>query len=565
MKRIARGLFLVAALLCLPQTTRADATSSGSLDAILASAVSHDVVVGKLGQFAVAPVGVEPGRIPAKVFPLIRKLVEAADLLDEIFWEQVSQNGYDVYKTLLADQGDRAQGLAKLMAAHHGPWDRLAGNSPLVGIRMKPEGAALYPTDLSHGEFQDYLDAHPESMGDLLSPYTVVRRQGSQLVAIRYSVKYKQQLERAAALLKEAAAMAPWKPLKEFLTARSEAFLSDDYYSSELKWMDSSDSPLIVVAGPYEFYEDAFMGAKTTFEAILAWRDDAETERFAGLREEIPTVLAALPLTPDQRAAMIVGKMHPVTIADEIYAAGEARSAGQTLAFSLPNDPRVQGQKGLRQVVLRNVARAKFTYTAQPLSREVVAEDQNVEVTFGSYFDLFIATELARSIRPAKSVPDGQEKTKLRQRILVIEETFSDVVGLLTLMTLSEKGLMDKRSYASLGATFITQAFRVLRFDEEGVHGVAKALAFNFMARKKAFLYDPTTRRYRVDLDRLKPAAEALVRELAPILINKDVDKAAKLILDFGLLTPDMRDKLLEVKDVPVDILASFHLKDLIK
>lgn len=565
MKHIGVGLLCLLVLLGQSRDSAAGTSSSGSLDAILASAVPHDVVVGRLGQFAVAPVGVEPGRIPSKLFPLIRKLIEAADLLDEVFWEQVSQNGHDVYTTLLLDPSERAQGLAKLLAAHHGPWDRLAGNQPLVGLRLKPEGAALYPTDLSHGEFQDYLDSHPESIGELLSPYTVVRRQGSQLVAIRYSVKFKPQLEAASALMKEAAAMAPWKPLKEFLMGRADAFLSDDYYPSELKWVDSVESPLIVVAGPYEFYEDAFMGAKTTFEAILAWRDDAETERFAGLREEMPSVLANLPLPSEVRVNLIVGKTHPVTIADEIYAAGEARSAGQTLAFALPNDPRVQGQKGLRQVVLRNIARAKFTYTAQPLSREVVAEDQNVEVTFGSYFDLFIASELARSIRPASPATEGLEKTKLRQRILVIEEAFSDVVGLLTLMHLSEKGLMDRRSFAALGATFITQAFRVLRFDEEGVHGVAKALAFNFMARKKAFLYDPTTKRYRVDLDRLKPAAEALVMELAPILVFKEVDKAAKLVLDYGLLTPDMRDKVLEVKDVPVDILASFHCKTSLK
>ncbi len=561
MKRYASALFPFVALLLLLCPSPAKATSPGGLDAIVASAIPHDQVQEKLSQFAVAPVGIEPGKIPAKFKPLIKKLVEASDLIDRIFWDQVSPNGYSVYTTLTADQGPRAQDLARLLAVHHGPWDRLANNAPILGHRTKPEGAALYPSDLSHRELHEYMDAHPEAIGDILSPYTIVQRDGSSLKAVRYSVHFKEQLQQISKLLKEAAGLSPWRPVKEFLSLRAQALLSDDYYTSEMKWMECAEAPLIVVIGPYEFYEDAFMGSKTTFESIIAWRDDAETERFAGLKEEMPTLLASLPLPPELRQGLVVAKGNPVTIADEIYAAGDARSAGTTLAFSLPNDPRVQGSMGLRQVVLRNVARAKFTYTAQPLSREIVAEDQNVEVTFGSYFDLFIASELARLIKPAAPAKE-EHKPMMKQRLLVIEEAFSDVVGLLTMIHLSEKGLMDRRSYAAFGTTFITQVFRVLRFDEVGVHGMAKAISYNYMASKKAFLYDPVTKRYRVDLDRLKPAAEALVRELATILTTRDCDKAAKLVLDYGLLTRDMREKLHDVKNVPVDILASFHSVD---
>ena len=544
---------------------RGDAGPPVTAKAVLASSQPDAVVAGKLSDFVAAPVGVAPGKISPKVLPLILKLVEAADHLDRVFWFQVSEGGYDIYQSLLAEGSERARGLTDLMAIHYGPWDRLDNNEPFIGTRAKPAGAAYYPADLSRRELQVFMDEHPELMGDILAPYTVVRRKGAGLVTIPYSEKYRADLKLAAGALREAAAFSRWDSLKEFLLARAEALGSDDYYASEMKWMETDDCPLIVVMGPYEFYEDLLMGSKAAFEAIIALRDDAQTLRFKGLGEELEGIFQALPLPAEVKDRLTTTKLRPITVADEIYAAGDTRSSAQTTAFTLPNDSRVREAKGTRQVILRNVARAKFNHSWLPLSRLVVAEDQNVEITFDSYFDQLISVELARGIRPGEvKYPDGSTgsaREGLRQRYHAFEEAKSDVLGLYIVFYLMDKGLLEKRKVVAAGATYLASVFRVIRFDMGGAHGMAKSIVFNSLAGMGAFVYDPTTRRYRVDEKKLRPAVEELLGQLFAVLVSADYDRAGKMIIEYGLLTPDVREKLGDLQDVPVDIKPEYSIK----
>ena len=262
-------------------------------------------------------------------------------------------------------------------------------------------------------------------------------------------------------------------------------------------------------------------------------------------------------------------KLKPITVADEIYAAGDTRAGAQTSSFTLPNDARVRERKGTRQVVLKNVARAKFNHSWLPLSRVVVAEDQSVEITFGSYFDQLIAVDLARAIRPGPvKRPDGTEGTAregLRQRYHTIEEAKSDVLGLYTAFYLMENGLLENRTAASVGATYLASVFRVIRFDVGGAHGLAKSIVFNSLAKRGAFYYDPTTQRYRVDTDKLKPAVEEVVTELFEVMVNADYDRAGRLIIEYGLLPADVREMLTRLAGVPVDIKPEYTIKKALK
>jgi len=566
---IAVSLFVVGGILVFAAMGSGEAGPPTNAEAVLASSVSPKVVEEKLSKFAVAPVGVKPGAISPKHLRLIGKLVEAADHLDRVFWYQVSDEGLAIPHALLAEGSERAAALAELMSIHYGPWDRLANNEPFVGTRSKPAGGAFFPPDLSRRELQLFMDTNPGSMGDLLSPYTVVRRKGPGLVAIPYSVKYREDLRKAAGALREAAAFSKWDSLKEFLLARADALGSDDYYPSEMKWMDTDNCPYVVVMGPYEFYEDLLTGTKAAFEAIIALKDDNETKRFKGLGEQVEGILATLPLKAELKERLVTTKLKPIIVADEIYAAGDTRSGAQTTAFTLPNDARVREQKGTRQVVLRNVARAKFNHSWLPLTRVVVAEDQNVEITFGSYFDQLIAVELARGIRPGVvKLPDGTEATArqgLRQRYHTFEEAKSDALGLYISFHLMEKGLIDKRSAISVGATYLASVFRVIRFDVGGAHGLAKAIVFNSLAKRGAFVYDPTTKRYRVETEKLKTAVVEVLAELFDVLVNADYDKAGRLIIEHGLLPGDVREMLTRLADVPVDIKPLYTIKSALK
>ncbi len=534
-------------------------------ESILASSAPVDALKAQLSRFVEAPVGVKPGRINPKDLRLLSKLIEAADYLDSVFWMQVSEEALDIRSVLLQHGTEQATLLAELMGIHYGPWDRLENNRPFLGNREKPAGAAFYPADLSRLELQGYMDANPETIGDLLSPYTVVRRKGPGLVAIPFSEKYRELLTRAGGALREAAAYSEWPSLKDFLLARADALSSDDYYHSEVKWMETEDCPYIVVFGPYEFYEDRLMGSKAAFEAIIALRDDAETQRFKGLAEQIPATLEGLPVDAETKARLVAIPARPITVADEIYAAGDTRAGAQTTAFSLPNDTRVREKKGTRQVILRNVARVKFNHSWLPLSRLVVAEEQSVDISFDSYFDQLITVELARSILPgALKSADGNPTSAregLRQRYHAIEEAKSDVLGLYMTFELMDKGLLEKRRPLSIAATYLASVFRVIRFDAGGTHGLAKAMVYNSLARRGAFVYDPTTRRYGADMKVFRSAVEDLLKELLGVMISADYDRAGRLIVEYGLVSEDVREKLSELGEVPVDIRPDYPIK----
>jgi hypothetical protein len=98
-----------------------------------------------------------------------------------------------------------------------------------------------------------------------------------------------------------------------------------------------------------------------------------------------------------------------------------------------------------------------------------------------------------------------------------------------------------------------------------GVHGLAKACAFNFLSKRGAFVYDPTVRRYRVDMDKLDAAVEELVNELIETLAAGDYDRAGRFIVEYGILSDDVRQKLDELSGVPVDIVPEYSIRKVLQ
>ncbi len=552
------GLFLVSPSTAMP----AQGDDAGTL---LVHAESDAEIEARLKQFAPASIGVEPGHLTPRDLKVIGKLVEAADWIDYVFWHQVSDVGRGWYESLLEDGSERATRLARLMEIHYGPWDRLRDSQDFIGRRSRPLGAGFYPSDASRRELDGYLNLHPEHIGTLMGPYAVVQRQGDGFVSIPYAEKFRTELGRAATALREATGYAKDDTLEEFLVTRADALLSGDYLESELAWMETAASPLVVVFGPYEFYEDHLWGAKASFEAIIAIRDDNETKRFAALVSRMEELVAGLPISAESRGRLSTKKQAPVTIADEIYAAGETRAGAPTSAFSLPNDVRVRQQKGSRQVILRNVARAKFSHSWIPLSHHVVAEEQLVHLDFNSYYHLLIAVQLAHGIAPIIGADEVDPRTKLRQRRQIVEEARSDALGLAILLQLAADGVLEGLTPISAAVTWLTAAFRVVRLDPGGAHGVAKAIAFNFLAAEGVFVYDPTTRRYRVKVDALKPAVAKLCETMVKIALDGDYAGAGALIMEYGLLSGDVQAKLSELEHVPVDIVPEYPIKAILE
>lgn len=519
--------------------------------------VSMDVVRARLAQFAEAELGAPPGRIPSEQLPLVAKLVEAADHVDRVFWRQASEDGLALFRHWSRRADPDSQAVARLLRLNYGPWDRLGDGQPFLGVRYRPAGATFYPADLSRREVDAWLDQHPEDLALFADPYTLVRRTKTGFAAVPYSEAYAADLDRAARALREAAALSPWESLRRFLVARADALLGNRYFESELLWMDTGDQPLIVVVGPYEFYEDRLFNSKAAFEAIIAWRDTAESERVGALCEQLGGLLPQLPLPEVVRGTLVLTPSVPLTVADVLYTAGDTRAGAQTTAFSLPNDARVVAQKGRWKVVLRNVAQAKFLHSWLPLVKQVIAADQAADVTFDSYYRLLLLGEFARGVRvepfPAADGAPGDPRAALRQRYNVLEEARTDALALLAGLTLCDQAAKDDLMATRLMATYLGSIFRVLRFGS-GPHETAKAIAFNYLAAEGVFRYDPAVRRYRVDMTRARQAVADLAAGLIGILAKGDDRAAGALIAEHGVLPGDVREKLADLDAVPVDI-----------
>jgi hypothetical protein len=491
--------------------------------------------------------------------------VEAAEAVDRIFWDQVSDCGYDTWRNLSVQPDALLQKYADLVRLHYGPWDRRADNEPFLGRSPKPEGAAFYPADLSRRELERWIDAHPADREAFLSPVTVVRRQGSGLVAVPYSQKYAPWLERASAALRAAVPLSECPGLARFLAARAEAFTSNDYLKSEMAWMDTGECPVEVAIGPYEFEEDRLNGYKASFAAIIALKDYGETAKIAKLGQYAGELVAALPLPDALRDRVEPVKGQPITIAHEVFAAGDYRAAFQVRALTLPNDERVRVSKGTKHIIFKNVVDAKFEHLFLPLARRVLAEDQAAAVTADAYFDILLLWQLAHGLAPKLiALPGGgniQPRLLLRQRAGVVEAARAEAVALLNGLALVKKGVLPPAMGSAIPIAYLASVFEDLRVSAGDTRGLAKLVVYNALAAGEAFRYDPTSRRFFVDDAKLPAALAALVTELLSIEVQGDYERAGRLVVEHGIVPPEVRAKLDELANLPIDLAPRYTIQ----
>ena len=306
-------------------------------------AIAPDIEA-RLAQFVPQVLSADVDHLSAGDRQALRHLVQAAEAVDEIFTLQAWTGGPTFKQQLAGLTGPGADEAREFYRIMYGPWDRLVGHEPFIGEIVHPEGAGFYPEDLTKDEFEAWLEQHPEDGESFRSLHTLIRRDGDRLMAIPYSAAFAEQLDRAAESLRAAAASADNPSLVRFLELRADAFASDDYFESDMAWMDL-DSAIEIVIGPYETYEDKLFGYKAGFEAFLCVSHPEDSARLEKFKAELPFLERNLPI-PDEHKNLDRGTSSPIRVADELLATGETRAGVQTLAFNLPNDERVREAKG---------------------------------------------------------------------------------------------------------------------------------------------------------------------------------------------------------------------------
>jgi hypothetical protein len=519
----------------------------------------------KISRFAPTILTANTARLSPGDRQALMKIIAAAKLLDPLFLRQVWSGNDELYKKLAADKSAVGQQRLHYFLINDGPWSRIDNNEPFIeGVpREKPPQANFYPDDITKDEFNSWLAGLPGSEKEKATGYfyTIRRDTGGKLMSVPYNDEYQEFLEPAAKLLREAAALATNQTLKDFLSKRAEAFASNDYYQSDVAWMDLK-GPIDVTIGPYETYEDELFGYKASFEAYVTLTDAAESAKLEKFSQHLQELENNLPLDPRYRNPKL-GASSPMRVVNEVFASGEGNNGVQTAAFNLPNDERVVKEKGSARIMLKNVQDAKFNKVLIPITRVVLTTAQQRAVAFDSFFTHILMHELMHGLGPHNITVNGQATTvrlQLKELYSSIEEAKADVTGLWALQYLLDKGVIDKQMQRTLYTTYLASMFRSVRFGLTESHARGVAMQFNYFTDEGAIKFDPRTGKFSADDAKMKAAVRKLTHDLLTIEAEGSYEKAKAILDKYSNIRPDMKGALDRLIGVPVDIEPIFPL-----
>jgi Peptidase family M49 len=518
-------------------------------------------------RFAPSRMQVDTSALSAGDKQALVKLIQAAQVVNKIFMEQFWSGDLALYKKLQQDKTPLGQARLHYFWINKGPWSEIDQHKAFIpGVpERKPEGANFYPQDMTKEEFESWVKTlSPGEKAQAEGFFTVVRRDASKkLKLVPYSQEYKADLDQAAKLLREAAVLTGNRTLKKFLTTRADAFVSNDYYESDLAWMDL-DAPLDITYGPYETYNDELFGYKAAFEAYINLRDDKESGRLAFLGQHLQEIENNLPEDPKYRVAKL-GAAAPIRVVNEVFAAGDGAHAIQTAAYNLPNDDKVVQQKGAKRVMLKNVQEAKFKSILVPISKVVLPAAAQKDLSFDLFFTHIVAHELTHGLGPHQITVNGRDsnpRLELKNLYSAIEEAKADVTGLFALqylMSEADKGAIQMplphgpEAERQLYTTYLASSFRTLRFGLQDAHARGMAVQFNYFLDQGGFVANADGT-YSVNMDKIKQVVASLDHQFLTIEATGDYDGAKKMLAELSVIRPETQKALDRLKSVPTDI-----------
>jgi Peptidase family M49 len=523
-------------------------------------------------RFALTPMRVDTSKLSAGDHQALVKMIQASRILNEIFMKQLWSGNLDLYAQLQRETTPLGKARLHYFWINKGPWSDIDDSQAFIaGVPpRKPLGANFYPENMTKEVFEQWVaQLPPKEQEQAKSFFTVIHTRGTLAPAVNtlftepYSQEYVDDLKRSSDLLREAAALTDNDSLKKFLNLRADAFLSNDYYESDMAWMDL-DAPLDITIGPYETYNDELFGYKAAFEAYVNLRDDQETAKVSAFTQHLQEIENNLPIDPQYRNPKLGGAA-PIRVVDEILSAGDGAHGVQTAAYNLPNDERVVQQRGAKRVMLKNVQEAKFRSVLLPIARRMLTQEAMVDVSFEPFFTHILAHELMHGLGPHQIKVQDHDTTpreELKELYSTIEEAKADVTGLWALQYLmdhsKEMGLQkllpsDEAAQRQLYTTYLASSFRSLRFGLNDAHGKGMAIQFNSLMDKGAFVQHPNGT-FSVDMSKIKGAVAELDHDLLTIEAQGDYPGARKLMDDLGVIRPELRKALDQLQGVPTDI-----------
>jgi Peptidase family M49 len=566
MKALLIASLAVMTIACGGETTStpADESVAAPVEAAAAAPDEHSPAIPAasaeaLGvmrdQFAIVEMAPDTSFLSAEERAVINKLNQVGVLMSEIYLRQRAEMNPVWREEIAASDIANKDLLLDLFDLHFGPWDTLDHNKPFYGSTPMPEGAAFYPADMTREEFEGWLETHPDDKDAFTSGYTVIRRSDDGLVAVAYSEHYSEWLEPAAALLREASEMTSNASLKKFLSLRADAFLNDDYYASEMAWMDL-EGPIEPAIGPYEVYTDGMFGYKTAYEAFITVKNPEESAALSKYKHFLRDMEANLPV--DERYKNFKrGFESPIAAAYQVHGGGDNVPGVQTIAFNLPNDERVREAKGAKKVILNNVLGAKFDRILNPMAEAVLVDEQAGLLVKKYMAGETLFHELAHSLGPGSITKDGAETSvsaELKELYTQTEEGKADVMGAYNILYMMQRGEMPAAEKDSFLATYFVGLFRAMRFGINEAHGRGAAFQYSYFKEAGAFAWDKDEEKFRINFPVLEQAISDLTRDIIIVQGDGDYDGAKAFLDIYAKLDANAERIIASLTYLPVDI-----------
>ncbi len=487
---------------------------------------------------------------------MVQKLVDAANCIEQIYWRQSDPDGLRLYGQLLKSDDPLDQKVLRFMTINGSRYDLVDELRPFVGGQPAPPGRELYPRDLTVAETEAYVAAHPLEKADVYNERSILRRHGKKLVATPYRTEFADFLKRAAENLREAAALSDDAMFAKFLRMRADALLSDDYFASDLAWLDLKDPKFDLILAPYETYLDNLLGVRTSYGAAVLIRNEEESRKLAVFQKYVPDLQESLPLAkqdlPSKR-----GHVTPMEVMDAPFRTGDLLHGYQSVADNLPNDARVHEAKGSKKIFFKNFMDARVNVVILPIARRLLREDQAARASGNGYLAATLAHEISHELGPDYArTPTGRREIReaIGGEFSALEEAKADVVGMVCLKWLADHGAI---THEQLDENYISEVagnFRTIRFGIAEPHGRGEMMEFNYLLERGAVTRDPVSGRYAVVLEKMPAAFAALAKELLEQEATGDRTRTAAWFVKYAVLPDHLKAAFAKLSDVPVDI-----------
>lgn len=487
--------------------------------------------------------------------------VQAARIMTDIYLNQVAHGNLEVLDTLKKRSDQEGIDLLRYFNIHGTPWDAYDHDKPFVsGVGVKPKFGSFYPKDLTKEEWEAWLSAHPEDREAFESNYTVIKREKNGLVAVPYSMEYADELADAANHLRQAASYLPEGTLRSFLERRADAFRSNDYFESDMLWVDTDGNPFEVTIGPYETYFDALFGLKASFEAFIALPDKDATQALGKFTPLVPDFDLMLTQEFNFRPK---GAAIPLEVVADVIRGGEAGFGYMFVAYNLPNDRRVHDLKGSKKVFSRTMMEAKFYTEVLPVAERILSARDAELCTFDHLFKFVLAHELAHGLGPSKIKVGDREmpfEVALKDLHSALEEAKADMLGVRMLNYFRNRGILDDETLVGVVVTELASHFRQWRHGFTEAHSRGELIEYNWLKAANALRYDSKLKKYEIDPERCIEAMSSLSTEFLNLQVTGDYDRAKAFMEHLGTV-PDELPLIVEgLTDIPTAVSPIFEL-----